>query len=248
MRAHTHTHAEWYLKWCCCSVAQSYPVLCDPMPWQHARPLCPSPSPEVCPSSCPLHQWCHPAISSSDALFFFNLQSFPASDFSNESAVHNRWPKYCSFNFSISPSDEYSGWISLKIDWLDLLAVQGTLRSLLQHHTSKASILRRSVFFMVQLSQPCVTTGKTRPLTVWTFVSRVMSLLFSRDKLSRFVIAFRPRSKHSDFTAAVNICSDFRAQAEGSIYIIGNHSHVLNTIFPYYGNSAPLLIKCLIFV
>ena len=212
VHAHTHPHTQsdtWKL--CCCSVTRSYPVLCDPMPWQHARPLCPSPSPEVCPSSCPLHRWCHPAISSSDALFFFSLQSFPASDFSNESAVHIRWPKYCSFNCSISLSNEYSGLISLKIDWFDLLAVQGTLRSLLQHHSSKASIRRCSIFFMVQLSQACVTTGKTRALTVWTFVSKVMSLLFSRDKLSRFFIAFLPRSKHSDFTAAVNICSDFRA-------------------------------------
>ena len=117
-------------------------------------------------------------------------------DFSNESAVHIRWPKYCSFNFSISPSDEYSGLISLKIDWFDLLAVQGTLRSLLQHHSSKASVLRQSIFFTVQPSQPCTTTGKSIALTVWTFVRRVMSLLFSRDKLSRFVIAFLPRSKH----------------------------------------------------
>ena len=102
-----------------------------------------------------------------------------------------RWPKYWSFSFSISPSREYSGLIALKIDWFDLLAVQGTLKSLLQHHNSKASILQHSAFFMVQLSQPHVTTGKTKALTIQTFVGRVMSL---PTLLSRFVIAFLPRS------------------------------------------------------
>ena len=99
--------------------------------------------------------------------------------FSNESALHIRWPKYWSFSFSISPSNEYSGLISFKIDWFDLLAVQGTLKSLLQHHSSKASILWHSAFFMVQLSHPYMTTGKTIALTRQTFVSRVMSLLFN---------------------------------------------------------------------
>ena len=98
--------------------------------------------------------------------------------FSNESTLHMRWPKYWSFSFSISPSNEYSRLISFRMDWLDLLAVQGTLRSLLQHHSSKASILRRSAFFTVQLSHPYVTTGKTIALTRWTFVGKELSLLF----------------------------------------------------------------------
>ena len=113
--------------------------------------------------------------------------------FSNESALCIRWPKFWNFNFSISPSNEYSGLISFMTDWFDLLAVQGTLKSLLQHHSSKASILQCSVFFMVQLSHPYMTTGNSIALTIWTFVSKVMSLLF--NMLSRFVIAFLPRSK-----------------------------------------------------
>ena len=113
--------------------------------------------------------------------------------FSNESALPIRWPKYWSFTFSISPSNEYSGQISFRMDWLDLLAVQGILKSLLQHYSSKASILRHSVFFLVQLSHPYMTTGKTKALTRWTFVGKVMSLLF--NMLSRLVIVFLPRSK-----------------------------------------------------
>ena len=120
---------------------------------------------------------------------------FPSiRDFSNELAVHIRWPKYWNFSFSISTSNKYSGLISFKIDWFHLLGVQGTLRSLLQHHSSKASILPLSAFFMVQLSKSYMTTGKTIVLTIWTFVGRVMSLLF--NTLSRFVIAFLPRRKH----------------------------------------------------
>ena len=114
--------------------------------------------------------------------------------FSNESALRIRWPKYRSFSFNISPSNEHSGLISFSKDWLDLLAAQGTLKSLLQHHSSKASILRCSAFFTVQLSQPYMTTGKTIALTRRTFVGKVMSLLF--DMLSRLVITFLPRSKH----------------------------------------------------
>ena len=114
--------------------------------------------------------------------------------FSNELALHVRWPKYGSFSFSISHYNEYSGLISFRIDWSDLLAVQGTLKNLLQHHNSKASVLLYSVFFMVQLSHPYMTPGRTIALTIWTFVSKVMSLLF--NTLSRFVIAFLPRSKH----------------------------------------------------
>ena len=114
--------------------------------------------------------------------------------FSNESVLHIRWPKDWTFSFNISPSNEYSGLISFRIDWLDLLAVQGTLKSLLQHHNSKASILWHSAFFMVQLSHLYMTTGKTIALTRWTFVGKVMSLLF--NMLSRLVITFLPRSKH----------------------------------------------------
>ena len=112
--------------------------------------------------------------------------------FSNESALHISWPKYWSFSFNISPSNEHPGLI-FRMDWLDLLAVQGTLKSLLQQHTSKASILRHSAFFIVQLSHPYMTTGKAIALTRWTFVDKVMSLLF--NMLSRLVITFFPRSK-----------------------------------------------------
>ena len=115
--------------------------------------------------------------------------------FSDESVLPIRWPKYWSFSFSISPSYEYSGLISFRMDWLDLLAVQGTLKSLLQHHSSKASILRHSAFFTVQLSRPYMTTGKTIALTRRTFVGKVMSLLF--NILSRLVITFLPKSKQS---------------------------------------------------
>jgi len=113
--------------------------------------------------------------------------------FSNESGLCIRWPKYWSFSFSISPSNEYSGQISFRMDWLDLLAVQGTLKSLLQHHSSKASIHGHSAFFIVQLSHPYMTTGKTIALTRQTFVDKVISLLF--NMLSRLVITFLPRSK-----------------------------------------------------
>ena len=114
--------------------------------------------------------------------------------FSNESVLLIRWPDYSSFSFSISPSSEYSGLIYFRMDWLDLLVVQGTLKSLLQHHSSKASILQHSAFFRVQLSHPYMTTGKTIALTIWTFVSKVMPLLF--NMLCRFVITFLPRRKH----------------------------------------------------
>ena len=113
--------------------------------------------------------------------------------FSNKSALRIRWPKYCSFSFNISPSNEHPGLISSRMDWLDLLAVQGTFKSLLQHHSSKASILRCSTFFIVQLSHPYMTTGKTIALTRWTFVGKEMFLLF--NMLSRLIITFLPRSK-----------------------------------------------------
>ena len=127
---------------------------------------------------------------------FFLLPSvFPSIKvFSNESALCIRWPKYWSFSFSISPSNEYLGLISFRTDWLDLLAVQGTLTSLFQHHSSEASILQRLAFFMVQLSHLYMTTGKIIALTIQTFVGKMMSLLV--NMLSRFVIAFLPKSKH----------------------------------------------------
>ena len=131
--------------------------------------------------------------------------------FSNESVLHIRWPKYWSFSFSICPSNEYSGLISFWIDWLDLLAAQGALKSLLQHHNTKASILWCSAFFMVQLSHPYTTTGKITALPRWTFVSKVIFLLF--NILSSFVIVFLPRSKSLlNFMVVVTICNDFGAQ------------------------------------
>ena len=130
--------------------------------------------------------------------------------FSSELTLCIRWPKYWSFSFSISPSCEYSGLISFGVDWFDLLAVQGTLKSLLQHRSSKASILQCSAFYMVQLSHPYMTTGKTIALTVWTFAGKVMSLLF--NMLSRLVIAFLPMSKCLNFMVAVTIHNDFGAQ------------------------------------
>ena len=129
--------------------------------------------------------------------------------FSNELAFCIRWTKYWSFSFSISPSNEYSGLISCRNDWFDLLAIQRTQKSLLQHHSSKPSILRCSVFFMVQFSLPYVTPGKTIALTRWTYVGKVLSLLF--NMLSRFFIACLPRSKCLNFMAVVTICSDFGA-------------------------------------
>ena len=161
---------------------------------QNARLPCPSLSLTFFSNSCPLSQWCHPTISSSAAPFSSCSRSFPASVFSNELALRIRWPKYWSFSFSISPSNKYSGLISFRIDWFDRLAVQGALKSLLQHHNSKASILWHSSFFMVQLSHLSMTTGKTVILAIWTTVSKVMSLFF--NMLSRFVIAFHPRGKY----------------------------------------------------
>ena len=146
---------------------------------QHTRPPCPSPTPGVHPDSGPSSQWCHPAISSSVVPFSSCPQSLPASVFSNESPLRMRWPKYWSFSFSISPSKEHPRLISFRMDWLDRLAVQGTLKSLLQHHSSKASILWRSAFFTVQLSHPYMTTGKTIALIRRTFVGKVMSLLLN---------------------------------------------------------------------
>ena len=145
--------------------------------------------------------FCHPLL--------FLPSIFPSIRvFSNESVLRIKWPKYWSFSFSISPADEHSGLISFRIDWLDLLAVQGTLKSPLQYHSSRASILQHSAFFIIQLSHPYMTTGKTIALTRWTFVGKVMSLLF--NMLSRLVTAFLPRSKHL-LIPWLQSPSDFRA-------------------------------------
>ena len=143
------------------SVTQLCLTLCDPNGLQHIRLRCPSPSPGACSNSCPLSQWCYLTILCSAALFSFCLQSFPASgSFQWVSSLH-QVTKVWSFSFSISPSNEYSGLISFRIDWFDLLAVQGAFKSLLQHHDSKALILQCSAFFfIVQLSHPYMTTGK----------------------------------------------------------------------------------------
>ena len=152
---------------------------------------------------------CHPLLL---------LSIFPSIRvFSNKSVLHIRWPKYWSFSFNISPSNECSGPISFRMDWLDLLAVQGTLKSLLQRHSSKASILHHSAFFVVQVPHPYMTTGKTIALTRWTFVSKVMSLPF--NILSRFVITFFFKEQVSfNFMASVTICSDFGAQENKVCY------------------------------
>ena len=175
------------------SVAQSCLTLCDPMnrsmPGLLSITNCrSSPRPMSIDSVLPFNHLilCRPLL--------LLPSIFPSIRiFSNELALRMRWPKYWSFSFSISPSNEHSRLISFRMDWLDLLAVQGTLRSLLQHHSSKASILWRSAFFIVQLSHPYMTTGKTIILTRWTFADKVMSLLFIM--LSRLVITFLPRSK-----------------------------------------------------
>ena len=175
------------------SITQSCPTLCDPMD-------CSTPGLPVhhqLPEFTQTHvHWVGDAIQPSHPLSSPLLPPsvFPSIRvFSRESVLHIRWPKYWSFSFSISPSNEYSGLISFRIDWLDLLAVQGTLKSLLQHHSSKSLILWRSAFFIVQLSHPYMTTGKTKALTRQTFVGKVMSLLF--NMLSRLVITFLPKSK-----------------------------------------------------
>ena len=188
---------NWLIKYKLFSSVQfSRSVMSDSL-WPHelhARPLCPSPTPGVHSDSRPLSQWCHPAISSSVVPFSSCPQFLPASVFSNESTLHMRWPKYWSFSFSIIFSKEIPGLIFFRMDWLYLLAVQGTLKSLLQHHSSKASILQHSAFFTVQLSHPYMTTGKTIALTRWTFVGKVTSLLLNMP--SRLVITFLlPRSK-----------------------------------------------------
>ena len=138
-------------------------LILQPHGLQHARLPCPSPIPGACSNSCPSNQWCHLTLLLPPSIF-------PSIRvFSSESFLHITWPKYQSFSFSISPSDEYSGLSSFRMDWLDILAVQRTLKSLLQHHSSKASILQHSAFFIVQLTHPYMTTGKTIALTRMTF-------------------------------------------------------------------------------
>ena len=177
------------------SVAQSRLTLCDPMTTARQGSLSITnsqspPKPMSIESVMPSKHLilCHPLL--------FLPSIFPSIRiFSSESALHIRWTKYWSFSFNISPYNEYSGLISLRMDWLDFLAVQGTLKSLLQHQSSKASVLLCSAFFILQLSHPHTTTGKTIALTRWIFVGKVMSLLF--NMLSTLVIAFLPRSKQS---------------------------------------------------
>ena len=183
----------------------------QPHGWQHARLLHPILSPRVCSNSCSLSRCCHPTISSSADPFSLLPSVFPSIRvFSSETVLCIRWTKY--WSFSISPSNEYSGLISFRIDWFDLFAVQGTLKSLLQHHNLKASFLGHSASFIVQLSHPYMTTGKTIALTRQTFVNKVMSLLF--NMLSRFVIhSFYSKEQVSfNFMASATVCTDFGAQ------------------------------------
>ena len=174
------------------SVAQSCPTLCDPVNRSTRSSLRLTSIKSVIPSSHLI--LCRPLLLLPS--IFPNIRVF-----SNGSTLRMRWPIYWSFSFNISPSKEHPGLISFRMDWLDLLAVQGTLKSLLQHHSSKASILRHLAFFTVQLSHPYMTTGKTIALTRRTFVGKVMSLLF--NMLSKLFITFLPRSKGLNFMAAV---------------------------------------------
>ena len=145
---------------------------------QHARLPCPSPTLRAYLNSCPLSRWCYPTTSSSVVPFYYSLQSFPApGSFQMSQFFTSGGQSIGVFSFNISPSNEHPGLMSFRMDWLDLLAVQGTLKSPLEHHSSKASILQHSAFFIVQLSHPYMTTGKTITLTRWTFVGKVTSLL-----------------------------------------------------------------------
>ena len=183
---------------CCCSVTHSCPALCDPLDCAHQASLSLTIS-----QSLPKFMFIASAKLSSCLILWRPLllpSIFPSI---SESSVRIRWPKY--WSFSISPSSEYSGLISLKIDWFDLLAVQGTFRSILQHHSSKASLLWHSVFFTVQLSQPCMTTGKIIALTIWTFVLPPPKLPLSLDKLGPHLLSCSNR----DFFAALHTISSF---------------------------------------
>ena len=184
------------LCFCCCSVAKSCPTLWDPMdcsipglPILHYFPE----FAQTHVHSCHLSRWCHPTISSSVTPFTSWPQSFPALEFQWVGSSY-QGPKYWSLSFSISPSNEYSGLVSFRMDWFDLLAVQGTLKSLLQHYSLKALILWCSAFFIDQLSHLYMTTCKAIALTIQTFAGKVMTLLL--NMLSRFVISFLPSRKH----------------------------------------------------
>ena len=184
-------YPPWFSQFSHSVVSDSF----QPSEPQHARPPCPSPTPRVYPNPCPLSRWSHATISSYVIPFSSCPQSLPASGpFQMSQLYCIWWPKYWSFGFNISPSNEHPGLISFRMDWLELLAVHGTLKRLIQHHSSKASILWCSAFFRVQISHPYMTTGKTIALTRWTFVGKVMSLLL--NMLSRLVITFLPRNKH----------------------------------------------------
>ena len=187
----------------------------QPCGLQHTRPPCPSPPAGIYPKSCPLSQWCHQTISSSIIPFSSHLQSFPASGSfpMSQFFASGGQSTGVSASTSVLPSNEHSGLISFRMDWLDLLAVQGTLKSLLQHHRSKASNLWCSAFFTVQLSHPYMTTGKTIALTRWTFVGKVISLLC--NMLSRLVITFLPRSKRLLISCAHSHTGPFLEASSG---------------------------------
>ena len=184
----------------------------QPCGMEHTRLPCPSPTPRACSNSCPSLQWCHPTLSSSVIPFSSCFQSFPGSG--SLPVSHFFASGGQSIGVAASASvvpNEYSGLISFRMNWFDLLSVQGTLKSLLQHHSSKASILQCSAFFMVQLSYPYMTPGKKNiALTIWTFVNKVMSLLF--NMLSRLSSFSSKEQASINFIAAVTICSDFGAQ------------------------------------
>ena len=198
---------------------------------------------QVYPNSGPLSWWCHPTILCHPLLLLPSVL-LSIRVFSHESALCIRWPKYWSFSFSISLSNVYSGLISFRIDWLDLLEVQGTLKSLLQHHDLKALILQGLAFFMIQLSHPYMTTGKAIALTIWTFVSKVMSLLF--NMLSRFVKAFSNEVKVKVLVAQLYLalCNtmDCPWHSPGKSTGVGCHS-LFQGIFPTQGLS-PSLLHC----
>ena len=170
---------------------------------QHARPPYPSPTPGGHSNSCPSSGWCHPAISSSSCPFLLLPSIFPSIRvFLNESALCIKWPKFWSFSFNISPSNEHPGLISFRMDWLDHFAVQGTLKSLLQHHSSKASILRHSAFFTVQFSHPYMTTGKTIALTRWTFLT-ILKLWQPKISLDTLRCSWSRRQPHPHLRTTV---------------------------------------------
>ena len=198
---------------CCCSVVKLCLTLCEPMGLQHARLPCPSLFPRVCSNSCPLNPWCRLTISSSVAPFSSCPQSFPASgSFPLSQLLTSGGQSIRALASSTVFPMNIQGWFPVGLTGFDVLDVQGTLKSLLQYHNSKASVLWLSAFFRVQLSHLYMTTRKTIVLTIQTFVCQVMSLLF--NTVTKLFITFLPRSKQASFNfmAAVTICSDFGAQ------------------------------------